>query len=137
MASNQLEAQDALLTQITEVWTANANGAPIYYDNQDADRPDIPQMFGRAIMRHESGTRTTLGINRFRRFGAVFVQLFVPQGTGTVLIRELSDKIAHNLEESPNSLGIRIRDVDINELGSDGTYFQVNVSAAFSYDRQA
>ena len=88
-------------------------------------------------MRHESGTRTTLGINRFRRFGAVFVQLFVPQGTGTVLIRELSDKIAHNLEESPNSLGIRIRDVDINELGSDGTYFQVNVSAAFSYDRQA
>jgi len=137
MASNQIEAQDALLTQITNVWSANANGAPLYYDNQDVDRPERPSMFGRAIVRHATATRTTVGNNRFRRFGTVYVQLFVPQGTGTTIIRELSDAIAHSLEESPSSLGIRIGDVDINELGSDGTYFQINVSADFNYDRVA
>ena len=83
------------------------------------------------------GTRTTLGINRFRRFGTVYVQIFVPQGTGTVTIRDLSDDIAGGLENVPASFGVRIQDVDINELGSDGAYFQVNISADFTYDRQA
>jgi len=137
MASTQLEAQDALLSRIKTLWDANAGGAALYYDNQDASRPDTPQMFGRAIVRHVQSTRTTLGINRFRRFGTVYVQIFVPQGTGTTVIRELSDAVAHGLEESPASLGVRIQDVDINELGSDGTYFQVNVAADFTYDRQA
>jgi hypothetical protein len=138
MASNQLEAQDQLLTLIKDTWDANAGGASLFYDNQDVDRPDSPTLFGRAIVRHGRGTRTTLGINRFRRFGTVYVQTFAPQGKGKDLaeIRQLSDAVAHALEEA-NLTGIRIQDVDINELGSDGTYFQINVAAQFSYDRQA
>ena len=137
MASTQIEVQDLLLTRIKSLWDSNAGGAPLYYDNQDVDRPDSPTLFGRAIVRHGRGTRTTLGINRFRRFGTVYVQIFVPQGTGTVTIRDLSDDIAGGLENIPASFGVRIQDVDINELGSDGTYFQVNISADFTYDRQA
>jgi hypothetical protein len=137
MASTQIEAQDALLTLVKSTWDANASGAPLYYDNQDVDRPDSPTLFGRAIVRHISGTRTTLGNTRFRRFGTVYVQIFVPQGTGTVKIRQLSDAVAHAIEGAPASLGVRIQDVDVIELGSDGVYFQVNVSADFTYDRQA
>tara|TARA_S200002703_G_C3658638_1_gene202256 strand:- start:112 stop:528 length:417 start_codon:yes stop_codon:yes gene_type:complete len=137
MASTQIEVQDELLTRIKSLWDTHANGAPLYYDNQDVDRPDSPTLFGRAIVRHGRGTRTTLGINRFRRFGTVYVQIFVPQGTGTITIRDLSDDIAHGLEDVPSSFGVRLQDVDINELGSDGVYFQVNISADFTYDRQA
>lgn len=137
MASTQIEVQDLLLTRIKSLWDSNAGSAPLYYDNQDVDRPDSPTLFGRAIVRHGRGTRTTLGINRFRRFGTVYVQIFVPQGTGTVTIRDLSDDIAGGLENVPASFGVRIQDVDINELGSDGAYFQVNISADFTYDRQA
>jgi hypothetical protein len=137
MASTQIEVQDELLTRIKSFWDTHANGAPLYYDNQDVERPSSPTLFGRAIVRHGSGTRTTLGINRFRRFGTVYVQIFVPQGTGTITIRDLSDDIASCLESVPSSFGVRLQDVDINELGSDGTYFQVNVSADFTYDRQA
>jgi hypothetical protein len=49
----------------------------------------------------------------------------------------LSDAVAHAIEGAPASLGVRIQDVDVIELGSDGVYFQVNVSADFTYDRQA
>lgn len=137
MASTQIEAQDALLTLIKSTWDSNAGGAPLYYDNQDVDRPDSPTLFGRAIVRHVRGTRTTVGNTMFRRFGTVYVQIFVPQGTGTAEIRQLSDVIAHTIEEAPASLGVRIQDVSVIELGSDGVYFQVNVSADFTYDRQA
>ena len=138
MATNQTEAQDALLAFIKTQWGLSAGGAQLFYDNQDVDRPDSPTLFGRAIVRHGRGTRTTLGVNRFRRFGTVFVQTFTPQGKGKDLaeLRVLSDAIAHALEEA-NLSGIRIQDVDINELGSDGTYFQINVAAQFTYDRQA
>ena len=138
MATNQTEAQDALLALITTTWTANAGGAQLFYDNQGVDRPDSPALFGRAIVRHGRGTRTTLGVNRFRRFGTVFVQAFVPQGSrrDLAILRDLTDDIAHAIEEATIA-GIRIQDVDINELGSDGTYFQINVAAQFTYDRQA
>ena len=139
MAQTQAEAQDELLARVTAAWTANAPvGAPLFYDNQDEERPDDLGLFGRAIVRHDAGTRITLGPNGiFRRFGTLFVQIFVKQGAGTYDIRVLSDAIAHDLEGVPASFGVRIADVDINELGSDGTYFQINVAADFTYDRQS
>lgn len=139
MASTQNEASQELLTLVKTTWDASAGGAPLYYDNEDAGRPDDLTMFGRAVVRHEGGTRITLGSNgRFRRFGTLYVQAFVKQGAGVTEIRALTDAIAHALEEVPASFGVRMLDVDINELGSaDGIYFQINVAANFSYDRQS
>lgn len=140
MAENQNEAADALLALVTTAWTSAADGAPIYYDNLDVDRPDDLTIYGRAVVRHDSGTRSTLGgagQSRWRRAGTMYVQCFIKQGHAVAPIRTLSDAVAHALEDAPASLGVRIADVDINELGSDGTYFQINVAADFTYDRQS
>lgn len=138
MAETQMEAADALFTLVKTTWDANAGGAPLYYENEDFERPAIPGVFGRATIRHSVGTRITLGGSTgkiFRRFGQLYVQVFTPQDTGQYDIRVLTDSLAHAFEDVPASFGVRIRDVSINELGNDGTYFQVNVVADFSYDR--
>jgi hypothetical protein len=140
MATNQIEAMDAMLGLVKTVWDANADPTRLYYDNQDVSRPDDPATFGRAIIQHSFGTQITLsnpghGARVMRRSGQLFVQIFTPQNDGQRDIRVLSDEIAFVLEDAPASVGVRLTNVSINELGSDGTYYQVNVTSDFSYDR--
>ena len=137
--STQNEVVDALLTLVTDAWNANTS-APMYYDNKDAERPATPSTFGRAIVRHTFGERITLGsagsnstVNR--RFGDLYVQIFVPQGTGQADARTLADEISFVIEDAPASLGVRLTTTQINELGADGTYWQVNIVTSFTYDR--
>ena len=137
MAQTQNEASQELIALVRTTWEANS-AAPLYYDNEDVERPEDLTSFGRVAIRHDAGTRITLGPNgTFRRFGTLYVQLFVKQGVGTTEVRTLSDAIAHALEDVPASFGVFIRDVDVYELGSDGVFWQINVAAAFSYDRQS
>lgn len=137
--STQNEVVNALLTLVTDEWNATIT-APLFYDNKDSERPAIPSTFGRAIVRHNFGERVTLGsagsgstINR--RFGDLYVQIFVPQGTGQYAARALADTISFVIEDAPASLGVRLANTQINELGADGTYWQVNVVTSFTYDR--
>jgi hypothetical protein len=133
--ATQMGAVDEMLTIVKTAWDANTSGAPLYYDNQDAERPRVPATFGRAVVRHFDGTQISLGDRSMkRRYGAIFVQVFVPQGSGQAEIRNLSDELMFALEDARPST-VRLTDVQINELGADGTYFQVNVVANFSYDR--
>ncbi len=139
-ATNQIEAQDAVLSLVKTTWDANANGAELFYDNKGADRPDVPAIFGRTVVRHTFSERASIGsagngskVNR--RFADVYVQIFCPQGSSTDTIRTLAESMANALEDADHTIGVRIRDTQINELGSDGVYWQLNVVTSFSYDR--
>ena len=137
--STQNDVVDALLTLVTDTWDANTS-SPLYYDNTDADRPATPGEFGRAIVRHTFGERASIGsagngTSLNRRFGDLYVQIFVPQGTGQTAARTLADAIMFAIEDAPSSLGVRLANTQINELGADGTYWQVNVVTSFTYDR--
>jgi len=135
-----MEVVDALLGFVKTTWEANAGTAPLYYDNMDAERPDVPSLFGRAIVRHNFGERASLGsagsnskVNR--RYGDLYVQIFIPQGDGQYQARTLADAVSFALEDADASIGVRLRDTQINELGADGTYWQINVVTSYSYDR--
>jgi len=141
MAETAAEAEDALLTLVKATWEANAPaGTPLLYDNQDSNRPSDPAMYGRTVLRHFGSSRESVGnpgtnsvINRRR--GAVYVQIFVPQGSGTRSAMDIAEAMAQAFEDVDETLGVRLTDADINELAADGTYWQVNVVANFSYDR--
>jgi len=140
MLDTQTKVVDALLGFISTTWNSNAGGAPLYYDNKDAERPAVPALFGRASIRHTFGERASLGsagsmskINR--RFGDAYIQIFVPQGSGQNQARDLADAVSFALEDADYTIGVRLRDTQINELGADGTYWQINVVTSFSYDR--
>ena len=137
---SQNEVVDALMTFVTDTWNAAANGASLFYDNQDAERPDVPALFGRTVVRHTFGERVTLGsaghgskVNR--RHGDLYIQMFVPQGDGQESLRALADTMAFALEDASFTLGVRLGDTQINELGTDGVYWQINVVTGFNYDR--
>lgn len=140
-AQNQEEAADDLFTLITQVWQANTPaGTPLYYDNQDEKRPANPALFGRTVLRHFGSSRETVGnagenSALFRRRGSVYVQIFVPQGSGTSVARAVAEAMIEAFEDADSTLGVRLTNSDINELGSDGTYWQINVVSDFSYDR--
>lgn len=134
------EAEDVLLGIVDAAWTAHAPmGAPLRYENLDTTRPQVPSVWGRVVVRNVPGEYAGLGPNRLRRFGTLFVQLFVPQNSGTKVIGDLANALVVAIQTASIATlnGIRLRDIGATELGSDGTYFQVNVQAGFEYDTTA
>jgi len=133
--STQMGAVDEMLTLVKATWDAHADGAPLYYDNQDEVRPETPDTFGRVTVRHFDGRQISIGpVSMKRRFGSLFVQMFTPQGTGQYDLRNLSDQMMFALEDANPAIS-RLTNVHVNELAGDGVYYQINVVASFSYDR--
>jgi hypothetical protein len=133
--ATQMEAVDEMMTIVTTAWNAHADGAVLQYDNIESTRPQVPATFGRATVRHTAGQQITLGaVSLKRRYGSLNLQIFVPQGDGQYEVRVLSDNILMDIEDA-NPQIVRLTDIQFNEVGEDGTYFQMNIIARFSYDR--
>lgn len=136
MASTQAEARDALLGLIKPAWDAAApSGAPLYYDNLDAARPDPPRFFGRVTVRFQGSAGVAVGGGQWRRRGLVVVQVFTPHGSGVVERDAVVEALTRALEDPGAVENIRILDPGPEDIGSDGTYDQTNVKAGFQYDR--
>lgn len=140
MADTYEEARDALTGFIQAAWNASATAggasAPLFYDNADGQRPDPPAPFGRVTVRFFSGTRASLGPNaRFRRVGRVFVQVFNPAGEGMEDLDRTGQDLVAALEGAGAIDNIWFRDIAERDVGTDGTYYQVNVEADFTFDR--
>lgn len=93
----------------------------------------------RPRIRHVAGGQRTLGgatgLKRFGRTGVIVVQVFTPRGTG--LSRpDLNAKVLMDAFDKavPDSTGVWLRNAAVNEIGPDGAYFQMNITAEFSYD---
>jgi len=137
MASTYAELRDAIQDFVLPVWNTATGSAPLHYDNLDGSRAE-GTTWGRLTIRQTGGTRATLGSNaRFRRFGAIFVQIFVPRDTGM----ETADAIAEALVEAFENAGgvgnVWFRDVAMREIGldKDSAFHQMNVEAPYTFDR--
>lgn len=139
MANTSAEARDLVSALITSAWNTQVPGAPLFYTNQQTDRPDVPTLFGRMHMQFVDRAQITLGSVadgvRFRAAGTIFVQVFVPLGTGTDEYDAVCDALVVALENAGAAQNVWFRDVGMREIGSDGTYYQTNVEAAFQFDR--
>jgi len=146
-ATTPEEARDLISSILQAAWDGfdwsslpgQTGKAPLFYDNEDAKRPDDPALFGRLVVRHFFGglASITSGPHKLVRFGGtLFVQLFQPQGTGTLKLDRLAWGLTQAMTNaSPAEAGnVRFRDATFRELESDGVYFQVNVQAGFEYD---
>jgi hypothetical protein len=72
---------------------------------------------------------------RFTVTGVVAVQIFVPIGQGLVLIRQLAP-VAKEAFQGVRTAddSIWFREAQISEVGAEGSWFQMNVTASFEYD---
>lgn len=141
MAQTYDEARDVLSAFSTTEWEAAvagvAAGAPLHYTNLNADPPEVPQVWGRLHVQFRDGTRASLGSDnpRFRRFGSLFIMIFVPIGEGTQDADRIGDALTAAFEDAGAIDNVWFRDVGYRDVGPDGTYHQVNFEAQFTFDR--
>ena len=130
------EARDAINGMLTPVWNTASGSAPLFYDNKDGQAPAVTGTYGRIAIRWAGGTRAALGPNgTWRRAGFVFIQIFVPHGSKTTVADGIAEALTQALELPGAVQNIWFRDAGPQDIGSDGTYHQVNVVAEFQYDR--
>ncbi len=136
MANTYEEARDELTAFIRTQWELVDPTAPLFYDQVGAERPSPPEFFGRVTVRFFSGTRATLGSNsRFRRVGRVFVQIFNPNDSGMEALDRMGQALVASLEDAGAVGNIWFRDIGERDVGTDGTYYQINTEADFIFDR--
>lgn len=73
---------------------------------------------------------------KVRRLGIVFVQVFVPEGTGTLVADQLADDIADALEAKQLLTGETFQASTKTEAGANNGWYQLNVSTPFYFDEQ-
>lgn len=142
------QARDYLYELCTITWGTRG---PIEY----VDRPQPPGInnvippatpipWMRLRMVHETGFQATLtddqGKQRYRRTGTFWAQTFAPLGSSLIVPEEGAMLIETALQK-PNKVPgvlseacVLLTNVRLNEVGSDGHWFQFNVVADFEYD---
>lgn len=87
--------------------------------------------------RENDGFQASLGSpgsNRFRHTGIVTIQVFQPQGQGSIDARAKATAALSAFMGSETN-GIHFYDVQARQIGDDGNgYYQINVLASFRYD---
>lgn len=126
------EARDIILGIFKDVWDPR----PAIYDDVGGKIPTSEGAWARATIRHANGNQASLGgigSRRFREEGTVIVQVFAPVGDGSTACYEAARLVQNAFRDARDPV-VWFRDVRMNEIGSSGSFEQINVLATFSYD---
>ena len=132
-------ARVEVMSHFATAWAAQTPPVPVLlYDDKERDVPDDAP-YARIIMRHNLRDRRTLGNEtgnrRFRSFGVITVQVFAISGDGLTRSDELVNVAVNAFEgDKTGEDRVHFRNVSHQEIGQDGPWFQVNVTAEFDYD---
>ena len=141
-------ARDEILTVFKTAWDAGADTAGkvvIYPDAKNQvpktnDADSNPNLWARVSVIHDTGGQATLGGigNRlFRREGSVTVQVFTPIGTGLSIADRVYKIVVDAFEGKTSASGnVWFRNVRVNEIGPEGSWFQTNIIIDFEYDER-
>jgi hypothetical protein len=106
----------------------------IAWDDLPASKPETT--WARATVTHVSGGQVSLasdvGARRFNRSGFVKVQIFTVLGAGMVEGYGLAETLLTGFEVFRGD--VWLRNIRLNEAGSNGAFSQINVLADFYYD---
>lgn len=145
-------ARDDILGEFNTAWEANApavtpgGSAPVvFWDGipEPAPPPDDAP-WARVQIRHVTGGVTGIGgpvgeRRRHTQTGIVTVQIFVPTildstPVGVSVSEELAKVALAAFRVQRTTNGVIFREARINEVGSDGPWYNVNVLSDFEYD---
>lgn len=118
--------------------TAWADLTPVAWPDSRYDPPSNDQTWVRFNCRENDGFQSSIGSpgsNRFRHFGIVTIQIFQPQGQGSVDAREKATAALAVFMGQETTNGIHFYNVQAAQVGNDGNgFYQINVLASFRYD---
>ncbi len=128
------QANDDILALLKAVW--DPTGHEMFYDDIREQRETDQTPWAQVVVRHAAGQQDTLGGvgNRsFLRLGVVIVTINTPSGSGLSTAYALAKVVADAYEGVSSPNGVWFRNVRINELGRDGTFYRTNVLIDFEY----
>lgn len=101
--------------------------------------PDASKPWARIVTHHGSNASLTLGPprqSRITRTGIVAVQVFAPtmEAGGLLLCQNLGIIARSAFERQSTPSGVWFRNVQLREVGTDGAWHQMTVTAQFEYD---
>lgn len=149
---NSEMARDYIQDQFWEYWQANAkqvnNGVlpEVEWANiprEDSNGKPLKPLsegnkpWARVTTRHNGGEQRAFGEppnRRFRRMGVVIVQVFTPAGKRGLVTGDRLGNVALDAFEGNMSGDVWFKNATQTEVGIDGAWYQVNVSAEFEYD---
>lgn len=140
MSLTRKEAVDEICAVFKTAWDTTGHGSRVKYDNvgNTSVPPSGQDPWARVAIRHATSAQAslsgTVGSRRFRRTGVLTVQVFEPAGQGLSGTTDLPKIVQDAFEGVSTPGGVWFRDVAINEIGPDKSYFQTNVVAFFEYD---
>lgn len=127
------DAVDIILDIFKTAWEPRA----AFYEDVPGSAPTSEQTWARASVKHSDGNQTSMGsatgTRKFTDQGTVFVQVFSPVGDGSTASREAAKDVLNAFRDARDP-SVWFRNAKLNEVGSDGAFYQTNVSATFSYD---
>lgn len=139
--SSRRAAITEILGLFRTAWLAagQADGR-VKYDNvgKSSVPPSGNSPWARVVLRHTGAQQASLsgpaGKRRWERHGIITIQIFVPAGKGLAEVVDLPKIVQDAFEGQTTTNGAWFRDVTINEIGADGSFYQTNVIALFEYD---
>lgn len=130
------QAVDEIFTVFKDAW--DTTGFVALYPNTNQQPPTGTTPWARASLVHTTGGQATLanhnGQRRYERVGIFTAQIFVPIGEGLSRGNALAKIVADAYEGTATPSQIWFRDVRKTEVGPDGSWYQINVTASFTYD---
>jgi hypothetical protein len=136
-------ATDEMLAIFKAAWDAGAtnptlvsypNVAPI---NGIVLPPATTLSWARVTIQHDEGNQQSLagalGTQTWERGGILTVQIFVPMGEGLAEAHALAQIAVNAYEGVASAGGAWFRKVRVQETGSDGEFYAVNVLVDFTY----
>ena len=128
------EAVDEMLQIFNDAWSLT--GFKAFYENTRDDRDTDQSPWAEVVVRHATGQQDTLGGvgNRsFVREGAIVITINTPSSSGLSKGYNLAKVVTDAYEGNSSPSGVWFRNVRVNELGKEGTFFQLNVVIDFEY----
>lgn len=128
------EARNAIQSYLDGNWVSTPPST-IAYDNL-AFTPPNGAPWIRLAIQNNIGFQAGLGgsVRRFRRQGIALILVFVPEGSGPTQATQLAEEAVLLFEGVLLPGGLRFDLVNLREVGVEAGWFQINVSAGFSFD---
>jgi hypothetical protein len=118
--------------------TAFEGRCELVYDDAKAKKPNGPDPWARATVRHTNGGESSIsrgnGKGRYTRIGTLYLNLFAPPGDGLRVLDPLVKVALDAYEGKTTPSGIWFTKAQVREMGVVNGLAQVNVLVNFSYD---
>lgn len=132
------QARDEILAVFRTAWLASdtSKELPVKYPDVRFTPPKSGA-WAAITVQHMDGGQASLanhsGVRAYENIGTVTVQIFTESGNGQVLSDELVQLVVDSYRGTRTSSGVIFHKVRPVEVGTSGTWYQVNVVANFEY----